>query len=109
MNRTDRFDDLISDWLHADAEHRVPEHLDAVLRRTRTERQHPAWSSLQRWFPMDMVATGRGTNLRPIAALLVIGTVIAAVLGVAYVASQPKPQFVSGLAANGRVFVATET
>ena len=53
MNRTDRFDDIVSDWLHADAEHRVPEHLDAVLRRTRTERQRPAWSSLERWLPVD--------------------------------------------------------
>ena len=60
----------VSDWLHADAEHRVPEHLDAVLRRTRTERQRPAWSSLERWLPVqtdtslhagpeDRLATGR--------------------------------------------------
>ena len=35
MNRTDRFDEIVSDWLHADAEYRVPQHLDAVLRRTR--------------------------------------------------------------------------
>ena len=34
MNHNDAFDRDVSDWLHADAEHRVPEHLDAVLRRT---------------------------------------------------------------------------
>ena len=53
MNRTDASTDIVSDWLHADAEHRVPEHLDAVLRRTRTERQRPAWSSLERWLPVE--------------------------------------------------------
>ncbi len=54
MNPSDAFDRNVSDWLHADAEHRVPEHLDAVLRRTRTERQRPAWSSLERWLPVDL-------------------------------------------------------
>ncbi len=54
MNPSDAFDRHVSDWLHADAEHRVPEHLDAVLRRTRTERQRPAWSSLERWLPVDL-------------------------------------------------------
>ena len=53
MNRSDGFDHIVSDWLHADAEHRVPDHLDAVLRRTRTERQRPAWSSLERWLPVQ--------------------------------------------------------
>jgi len=47
MNPSDGFDRHVSEWLHADAEHRVPEHLDAVLVRTRTERQRPAWSSLE--------------------------------------------------------------
>ena len=42
MNPSDAFERHVSDWLHADAEHRVPEHLDAVLRRTQTERQRPA-------------------------------------------------------------------
>ena len=62
MNPSDAFDRHVSDWLHADAEHRVPEHLDAVLRRTRTERQRPAWSSLERWLPMDTLSR---TSLRP--------------------------------------------
>ncbi len=56
MNPTDSFDRNVSDWLHVDAEHRVPAHLDAVLRRTRSERQRPAWSSLERWLPMESTA-----------------------------------------------------
>ena len=34
MIANDPFERLVSDWLHADAEHRVPDHLDAVLRLT---------------------------------------------------------------------------
>jgi Tol biopolymer transport system component len=103
MNRTDRFDDVVSDWLHADAEHRVPEHLDAVLLRTRTERQRPAWSSLERWLPMQ--TTLRLTPIPRIAWLLVIVALVAA-LGVAVLAigaqhRPPAPPF--GLARNGLI------
>ena len=47
MDRTDDFAPTVSAWLHEDARHRAPDDLDAVLRRTRTERQRPAWSSLE--------------------------------------------------------------
>jgi len=78
MNRDDTFDPTISDWLHADAEHRVPEHLDAVLRRTRTERQRPAWSSLERWLPLDTILRARGVlGPQPRRIALVIALLIA--------------------------------
>ena len=70
MSRSDSFDRGVSDWLHADAEHRVPAHLDAVLRRTRSERQRPAWSSLERWLPMQ--STARFAPAPRIAWLLVV-------------------------------------
>jgi WD40 repeat protein len=81
MIPSDSFDRHVSDWLHEDAEHRVPEHLDAVLRRTRTERQRPAWSSLERWLPVQTTL-----RLAPVPRLawllvvfaLVVGLVIAA-------------------------------
>jgi WD40 repeat protein len=109
MNRTDRFDDLISDWLHADAEHRVPEHLDAVLRRTRTERQHPAWSSLQRWLPMDTVTRfqGRMAAPRPLIVFAVLVALLLATMGVAlFVGALRTPAPAFGLADNGRILVA---
>ena len=103
MNRTDRFDDIVSDWLHADAEHRVPEHLDAVLLQTRTERQRPAWSSLERWLPMQTTL-----RLAPVPRvawlLLVVGLVAALALAALAVGSrhrQPAPPF--GLARNGSI------
>jgi Tol biopolymer transport system component len=84
MIADDRFERLISDWLHVDAEHRVPDHLDAVLRLTRSERQRPAWSSLERWLSMDTTLTGRlAPAMRPawpLVVLLLLVTMVAAIL-----------------------------
>ena len=52
MNANDDPGRVVSDWLHEFGAHRVPDHLDAVLRTTSTRRQRPAWSSLERWLPM---------------------------------------------------------
>ena len=52
MNPVDSFERDVANWMGGDAEGRVPAHLDTVLRRTRSERQRPAWSSLERWLPM---------------------------------------------------------
>ena len=58
MTTNDVFGRNLSTWLHEDAEHHVPDHLAEVLQRTAVTRQRPAWSSLERWLPMD-------TTLRP--------------------------------------------
>ena len=72
MITNDAFERKVSDWLHADAEHRIPDHLDAVLRRTSVERQRPAWSSLERWLPVDTTFAGRLTPaMRPAWPLVV--------------------------------------
>jgi Tol biopolymer transport system component len=111
MNRSDAFERHISDWLHADAEHRVPEHLDAVLRRTRTERQRPAWSSLERWLPVDLTAYrtafNRPASIRGLAILIVVALLIAAVVavGIGSRRSLPAP---FGLAKNGAVISSSD-
>lgn len=104
MTSTNDFDRDISAWFHADAEHRVSPHLDAVLRRTRSERQRPAWSSLERWLPMQ--STARLAPVPRMAWLLVVlGLVLAigamAVLAVGSRSRQPAPPF--GLARNGSI------
>jgi Tol biopolymer transport system component len=80
MIANDPFERLVSDWLHADAEHRVPDHLDAVLHLTSRARQRPAWSSPERWLPMDLTyraaalvrpAFGRALLIAALALLLV--------------------------------------
>src|SRR3954453_13472959 len=101
MNRTDRFDQVVSDWLHEDAEHRVPEHLDAVLRRTSTERQRPAWSSLERWLPMQ--TTLRFAPVPRIAWLVVVlGLIFAIGLAVLAVGSRRQLPAPFGPARNGQ-------
>jgi len=105
MNRTDRFDELVSDWLHADAEHHVPEHLDAVLRRTSTERQRRAWSSLERWLPVDTTVPLQRVG-RPSLGRIALVVLVIALIGslVAVVASRqrrlPEP---FGPARNGAI------
>jgi Tol biopolymer transport system component len=102
MNHSDRFDRTVSDWLHVDAEHRVPAHLDAVLRRTRTERQRPAWSSLERWLPMQ--TTLRFTPVPRVAWLLVIAALVVAFgAAVLVVTSQPRRPAPFGIARNGPI------
>jgi WD40 repeat protein len=100
MNPSDGFGRDVSAWLHSDAEHRVPEHLDAVLRRTRTERQRPAWSSLERWLPVQ--STLRLAPVPRVAWLLLALALIVA-LGVAIVAVGSRPHLPApfGPARNG--------
>ena len=101
MNPSDGFDRTVSDWLHADAEQRVPDHLNGVLRRTGTERQRSAWSSLERWLPVQTIP--RPVPVPRVAWLLVIIALIAA-LAVAALAIGGRPHL--GKAANGTlVFV----
>jgi Tol biopolymer transport system component len=102
VNPSGGFDRKVSTWLHADAEHQVPDHLDAVLRRTRTERQRPAWSSLERWLPVQ--TTLRLTPVPRVAWLLVVLALIVA-LGVAALAIGSRPRLPApfGLARNGAV------
>lgn len=100
MNGSDSFDRTVAEWLHADAEHRVPDHLDAVLRRTRTERQRPAWSSLERWLPVQTTL-----RLSPVPRtfwlLVVMGLIIAIGAAVLWAGSRTHLPAPFGLARNG--------
>ena len=68
------------DWLDEQAGHGVPGYLDEVLARTTRTRQRPAWSSLERWLPMQ--TTLRFAPVPRVAWLLVVIALLAA-LGVA--------------------------
>jgi Tol biopolymer transport system component len=108
MNHSDDFGRTVSDWLHADAEHRVPPHLEAVLRRTRTERQRPAWSSFERWLPLD--TTLRLTPV-PRAGWLLIVLALVLAMGTAIVivgTSQRRLPDPFGPAANGALVYSAE-
>jgi Tol biopolymer transport system component len=93
-------------WLHEEAAYHVPDHLDTVLRQTSTTRQRPAWSSLGRWLPMDTTfrrsMVDPASLQRPLAILLIIALVVAALVAIAVGSRQSTPP-PYGLARNGLV------
>jgi hypothetical protein len=102
----DRFERQLPSALADLAEPRVPDYLNDILGLTATTKQRPAWASLERWLPMELV-NARGTMARvpwrQLGVLALLALVIAAALAV-YVGSrqQPLPE-PFGLAANGVV------
>ena len=99
----DDFDRLMSQWMEADGGVREPEHLlDSVLARTRVTGRIPRWLLLERWIPVQLTMPLRAApRLAPV--LLLIALVLAAIVGIAVVGSQPRLPDPFGLAANGRV------
>jgi TolB protein len=75
---TESFDRRLTSWLEADARGRVPGHLIEVLVRTGATRQRSAWSSLERWLPVDLSKTsmsaafGRTGRIIALVALLAV-------------------------------------
>ncbi|MBA2314651.1 MAG: PD40 domain-containing protein [Chloroflexi bacterium] len=106
MNEHDAFVLNVAQWLDEEAERGALRYLDETLERTARTRQRPAWSSLERWLPVQ-------TTLRlvpvPRAAwlLLILGLVVAigaAVLAVGSQARRPPP---FGPAGNGSIVYGT--
>ena len=103
MTARNDFNGVISDWLVDQAGRGAPGYLDEILARTTRTRQRPAWSSLERWLPMQ--TTLRFAAVPRVAWLLVLIALLAA-LGAAVLAvgSQPRqlpPPF--GPARNGSI------
>jgi Tol biopolymer transport system component len=103
MTQHDGFDRTLFDWLDEQAGRGTPTYLGDVLTRTTRTRQRPAWSSLERWLPMQ--TTLRLVPAPRMAWLLVVAALIAAVLVAVLVAGsrmQPLPA-PFGPARNGTV------
>ena len=104
MTARDDVNGVISEWLDEQAGRGAPDYLDEVLSRTTRTRQRPAWSSLERWLPMQKTFSGR---LAPIprlvwfAALIAMLALVAAALLAAGVGQRRLPHF--GSAANGQI------
>ena len=110
MTAFERFEREIPSLMDEIAPPRLPDYFDDMLRQTGRTRQRPAWASLERWLPMDVVArpvSVRAPALRPLLILLLIGLLIAGGL-VLYAGSQrtrlPEP---FGLARNGVIVIST--
>jgi WD40 repeat protein len=80
MTLNDGFDRTVSMWLDEQAGRGAPDYLDETLARTARTRQRPAWSSLERWLPVQ-------TTLRfapvPRFAWLLVAIGLLAALGAA--------------------------
>jgi hypothetical protein len=110
MTSPDRFEQQLPELMAELAPARVPDYFDDLLRATARTRQRPAWSSLERWLPMDVAlpsAGGRTGLLRGLAVIALVALLAAAVL-VAYVGSRPhRVPAPFGLAANGSMYYPT--
>lgn len=102
---TDSFDVRLARWLADDAEHRVGDHLNEVLVVTAATRQRPAWSSPERWLPMDLTARANALGFPRMGRLLLVGLLLLAITAAAILAIGSRrhvpPPF--GPAGNGLV------
>jgi hypothetical protein len=106
MTLNDGFDRTVSDWLDEQAGRGAPGYLDEVLTRTTRIRQRPAWSSLERWLPMDMTTNLRMAARPTLGRALLLIAVLVALIGLALIAvgsRNPRVPAPFGLAANGQI------
>jgi Tol biopolymer transport system component len=73
---------MLAEWLHEQAGRGAPDYLEDVLDRTQRTRQRPAWSSLERWLPMDLTIRTR-TIFPPNLARLVVVAILALAIAAA--------------------------
>jgi hypothetical protein len=101
----DRFERELPTALVDLAEPRVPDYLDDILGLTATTKQRPAWASLERWLPMELVnarATTARVPWRQLGVLALLAILLAATLAV-YVGRQQRLPDPFGPAGNGVV------
>jgi len=99
-------DRRIFEFLDGQAGHAQPDYLDDILTRTARTRQRPAWTSIERWLPVDITAQrsglGRPVPWRSLAVFVALAVLVAALVAVA-VASRRALPAPYGLAQNGAV------
>src|SRR5215218_656923 len=82
----------------------VPDYFDDLLRATERMPQRRAWTSLERWLPVEHILQPlqRGLPpLRPILLLAVIGALLVAIAAVVVAGAKPALPPPFGLARNG--------
>ena len=83
----------------------TPDYLTDILGRTAATSQRPAWASLERWLPVELVnarATTARIPWRQLGVLALLAILLAATLAV-YIGAQPRLPAPFGIAANGVV------
>jgi WD40 repeat protein len=109
MNANDTVNRALAEWLREDSEHRVPDHLEAVLTQTIATRQRRWRSTLRRRLPIEVslppAPFSRSGSWRPILALAAVALLVAALVLLA-VGSRRQLPAPFGLARNGIVITA---
>jgi len=94
---------IVADWLDQQAGRGAPAYLDEVLATTSRTRQRPAWSSLERWLPVDLTLNQRIRPVFPVfriaAVVVILALLVTAALLATGVGQRRLPHF--GYAANG--------
>jgi Tol biopolymer transport system component len=108
MTDFDRLEPRLPALLADLAAARVPDYVDDMLQKTARTRQRPAWSSFERWLPMDVArpAPFRAPSLRPLVIIAILGILIAA-SALAFAGSRPRLPAPFGPARNGAILFST--
>ena len=110
MSSFERIEQRMPELMSELAPASMPDYFDDMLRQTGRTRQRPAWASLERWLPMDVVARPtmfRAPALRPLLVLLLIGLLIAAGLALYAGSQQKRLPAPFGPARNGVILMST--
>lgn len=108
MTTFDRFEREIPRLMDELSPPHLPDYLDDMLRQTAGTPQRPAWSALERWLPMGVIARTQpmpSIPWRPIVALGLLVLLVAATLLV--IGSQPRLPDPYGPARNGAIVFST--
>jgi dipeptidyl aminopeptidase/acylaminoacyl peptidase len=110
MTTFERFERDIPELMNELAPVRVPDYFDSMLRETARHRQRPAWSYLERWLSMGVLARTvpmRQLSWRPILVLALIGALIVAGLATYIGSRAPRLPPPFGPARNGTILFST--
>jgi Tol biopolymer transport system component len=105
MTPIDRFERRLPAALNDLAAPSTPDYLIDILGRTAATSQRPAWASLERWLPVELVnarATTARVPWRQLGALALLALILAATL-YAYAGSRQRLPQPFGPAANGQI------
>jgi hypothetical protein len=106
MNPNHDFGMRVADWLRDEAEPVHAGYLGEVLAASRVTRQRPAWSSPERWLPVDLTFPRRRLPVLPSLRLLVAVGLVAMLAALAILAAGSQPRRLPapfGPAANGSI------
>lgn len=109
MNASERLDRDLGDMMAELAQPRFPDYFDEALDRAVANRQRPAWTFPERWFPMGVLSRRRplvpAPPARVVGVLLILMLLLAVTvaIGVGSMLLQQRPAPAFGLASNGLI------